>query len=292
MAVLASGRPPVACPAPSPEPASTASRPAGIALLRSYEGLRQEIQRLAQENEELRRLVQLIQENQELKLVLKNRGSGLGFCNSGFLAEVAASPRLPRRRTIKFKDAEREQMGRILQRTAVSTNIKERLDFSCALFGPDGGLVSNAPHIPVHLGAMQETVQFQTQHLGADLHPGDVLLSNHPSAGGSHLPDLTVITPANAELAVRDMLRAFGTSRQARGLPLEVTAEDHMDDGSPIRLRVQINLSQGSAVFDFSGTGPEVFGNLNAPRAITLSALIYCLRCLVGRDIPLNQCAS
>lgn len=54
-----------------------------------------------------------------------------------------------------------EQMGRILQRTAISTNIKERLDFSCALFGPDGGLVSNAPHIPVHLGAMQETVQFQ-----------------------------------------------------------------------------------------------------------------------------------
>lgn len=118
-------------------------------------------------------------------------------------------------------------MGRILQRTAISTNIKERLDFSCALFGPDGGLVSNAPHIPVHLGAMQETVQFQVcqvplpalssappptpplpdpqpvswlqiQHLGADLHPGDVLLSNHPSAGGSHLPDLTVITPVRA----------------------------------------------------------------------------------------------
>lgn len=54
-------------------------------------------------------------------------------------------------------------MGRILQRTAISTNIKERLDFSCALFGPDGGLVSNAPHIPVHLGAMQETVQFQVR---------------------------------------------------------------------------------------------------------------------------------
>uniref|UniRef100_A0A2K5E207 5-oxoprolinase, ATP-hydrolysing n=1 Tax=Aotus nancymaae TaxID=37293 RepID=A0A2K5E207_AOTNA len=94
---------------------------------------------------------------------------------------------------------------------------------------------------------------------------------------------------ANAELAVRDMLRAFGTSRQAQGLPLEVSSEDHMDDGSPICLSVQINLRQGSAVFDFSGTGPEVFGNLNAPRAITLSALIYCLRCLVGRDIPLNQ---
>uniref|UniRef100_A0A8C9AQS8 5-oxoprolinase, ATP-hydrolysing n=1 Tax=Prolemur simus TaxID=1328070 RepID=A0A8C9AQS8_PROSS len=94
---------------------------------------------------------------------------------------------------------------------------------------------------------------------------------------------------ANAELAVRDMLRTFGSSRQARGLSLEVSAEDHMDDGSPIRLHVQINPSQGSAVFDFSSTGPEVFGNLNAPRAITLSALIYCLRCLVGRDIPLNQ---
>ncbi len=52
-------------------------------------------------------------------------------------------------------------MGRVLQRTSISTNIKERLDFSCAVFGPDGGLVSNAPHIPVHLGAMQETVQFQ-----------------------------------------------------------------------------------------------------------------------------------
>lgn len=88
-----------------------------------------------------------------------------------------------------------EQMGRILQRTSISTNIKERLDFSCALFGPDGGLVSNAPHIPVHLGAMQETVQYQMQVRGDTLKAGDVLLSNHPKAGGSHLPDLTVITP-------------------------------------------------------------------------------------------------
>lgn len=88
-----------------------------------------------------------------------------------------------------------EQMGRILQRTSISTNIKERLDFSCALFGPDGGLVSNAPHIPVHLGAMQETVQYQLKVRGDSLKSGDVLLSNHPQAGGSHLPDLTVITP-------------------------------------------------------------------------------------------------
>ncbi|XP_053618619.1 5-oxoprolinase isoform X2 [Plodia interpunctella] len=88
-----------------------------------------------------------------------------------------------------------EQMGRVLQRTSISVNIKERLDFSCALFGPDGGLVSNAPHIPVHLGAMQETVQYQMKVRGDSLKPGDVLLANHPKAGGSHLPDLTVITP-------------------------------------------------------------------------------------------------
>lgn len=95
-----------------------------------------------------------------------------------------------------------EQMGRVLQRTSISTNIKERLDFSCALFGPDGGLVSNAPHIPVHLGAMQETVRYQIQARGKSLKDGDVLLSNHPQAGGSHLPDLTVITP----VFVRDVI--------------------------------------------------------------------------------------
>ncbi|NWU98761.1 OPLA oxoprolinase, partial [Upupa epops] len=297
-----------------------------------------------------------------------------------------------------------EQMGRILQRTAISTNIKERLDFSCALFGPDGGLVSNAPHIPVHLGAMQETIQFQIKNLGEELREGDVILSNHPRAGGSHLPDLTVITPvfwpgeakpvffvasrghhadiggitpgsmpphskelreegavfvsfklvkdgvfqeeavteallapghipgcsgtrnlqdnlsdlqaqvaanqkgiqlvseligqhglptvqaymahiqANAEVAVREMLKGF-----AARWGTAVAAEDFMDDGTPIRLRVQVEPREGSAVFDFSGSGPEVYGNCNAPRAITLSALIYCLRCMVGQDIPLNQ---
>ncbi|GAA6088034.1 5-oxoprolinase [Tachysurus ichikawai] len=302
-----------------------------------------------------------------------------------------------------------EQMGRVLQRTSISTNIKERLDFSCAVFGPDGGLVSNAPHIPVHLGAMQETVQYQLKTIGSTLKEGDVILSNHPCAGGSHLPDLTVITPvfrdgvsspvffvasrghhadiggitpgsmpphstclqqegavftsfklvtegvfqeqavteallapaqypgcsgtrnlhdnlsdlraqvaanqrgsrlvgelidiyglnvvhaymgyiqSNAELAVRDMLREFAHRRHEQSGSLDVEAEDQMDDGTPIRLRVQINEQEGSAVFDFSGSGPEVWGNCNAPRAITLSALIYCLRCMVGQNIPLNQ---
>jgi len=296
-----------------------------------------------------------------------------------------------------------EQMGRTLQRTAVSVNMRERLDYSCALFGVDGGLVANAPHIPVHLGAMQDAVRFQLRHWGVgNLRDGDVLVSNHPQlAGGSHLPDITVITPvfhgsaivffvasrghhadiggavpgsmpplskslaeegaaivahklcsegvfdeagitailkgagsrnlpdclsdlraqvaANtrgiglvreliaetsgglavvhaymrfiqkaAEDAVRDMLVSLS---RAQGLP-EVgvlAAEDHMDDGTAIALSITIDRARRSAVFDFSGTGPEVFGNTNAPRAVTYSAVIYCLRCLVGSDIPLNQ---
>lgn len=88
-----------------------------------------------------------------------------------------------------------EQMGRTLQRTAISTNIKERLDFSCALFSPTGSLVANAPHIPVHLGSMQDAVRHQSSILGASWKEGEVLLCNHPIAGGTHLPDVTVITP-------------------------------------------------------------------------------------------------
>jgi len=93
-----------------------------------------------------------------------------------------------------------EQMGRTLARTAISVNIKERLDFSCALFTNDGGLVANAPHIPVHLGAMQSAVRFQVEYWNTEgregIKEGDVFVSNHPQlAGGSHLPDITVITP-------------------------------------------------------------------------------------------------
>ncbi|XP_033333786.2 5-oxoprolinase [Megalopta genalis] len=302
-----------------------------------------------------------------------------------------------------------EQMGRILQRTSISTNIKERLDFSCAVFGPDGGLVSNAPHIPVHLGAMQETVQYQMRFFKGEFSRGDVILANHPSAGGSHLPDLTVITPVfykevkkpvffvasrghhadiggitpgsmpphsttllqegaafksfllvhkgvfrekelteelmapgkipgssgtrnlgdnfsdlkaqisanhkgsllvnelidiygldvvqaymghiqqNAETAVRDMLKSYGEKLLEETGSTVATAVDYMDDGSAIQFALRIDIEKGEAVCDFSGTGYEVWGNCNAPRAITFSALIYCLRCIVGRDIPLNQ---
>jgi len=88
-----------------------------------------------------------------------------------------------------------EQMGYTLQRTAISTNIKERCDFSCAVFDAEGNLVANAPHTPVHLGAMSEAVRHQIELFGDDLFEGDVLVANHPQHGGSHLPDITVITP-------------------------------------------------------------------------------------------------
>lgn len=87
-----------------------------------------------------------------------------------------------------------EQMGAVLRNTSVSTNIKERLDYSCAVFDDAAGLVANAPHIPVHLGAMSETVQAVRDRF-PDLAPGDVVATNDPFAGGSHLPDVTVVTP-------------------------------------------------------------------------------------------------
>ncbi|KAK2008582.1 hypothetical protein LZ32DRAFT_609296 [Colletotrichum eremochloae] len=93
-----------------------------------------------------------------------------------------------------------EQMGQTMQKTSISVNIKERLDFSCAIFSATGGLVANAPHIPGHLGSMSYAVAYQAKLYGdGELKPGDVLLSNHPCAGGTHLPDLTVTTPVFSE---------------------------------------------------------------------------------------------
>ncbi|KAI5807475.1 Hydantoinase B/oxoprolinase-domain-containing protein [Peziza echinospora] len=297
-----------------------------------------------------------------------------------------------------------EQMGRALQKTSVSTNVKERLDYSCALFDSDGGLVANAPHLPVHLGSMSTCVRTQAKIWEGKLKRGDVIVSNHPEYGGTHLPDITVITPAfsgdriifyvasrahhadiggilpgsmpphskelyqegaaikseklvsegrfnedrityllrdepaqypgcsgtrclednindlkaqvaanqkginlinglvqdygeevvqfymrsiqsNAEQSVRNLLRQVSERFEGR----ELVSKDYMDDGSPIKLRVEIDKEKGEAVFDFTGTGPEMYGNLNAPRAVTFSAIIYCLRALIKADIPLNQ---
>ncbi|KAJ5806852.1 hypothetical protein N7474_010444 [Penicillium riverlandense] len=296
-----------------------------------------------------------------------------------------------------------EQMGRALQKTAVSLNIKERLDFSCALFGPEGDLVANAPHVPVHLGSMSYAVKYQHELHKGNLSPGDVLVANHPESGGTHLPDITVITPifektgstvafyvasrghhtdigglggtsmppnstelwqegaairsfklihggtfdekgitdillapdehpdctgsrhiqdnisdlkaqvaanhkgmvlvqalieeytlpvvqmymkaiqSNAELAVRSYL----LDTLARLGP-HLSAVDQMDNGTLIKLAVDIS-KDGSATFDFTGTGVEMLSNINAPPAITHSAIIYTLRLLIGTDIPLNQ---
>ncbi|HEY9278941.1 MAG TPA: hydantoinase B/oxoprolinase family protein, partial [Eoetvoesiella sp.] len=88
-----------------------------------------------------------------------------------------------------------EQMGYRLQNTAHSVNIKERLDFSCAIFDGNGELVANAPHIPVHLGSMSASVQAVIQANAGQLRPGDVYVLNDPYAGGTHLPDVTVVTP-------------------------------------------------------------------------------------------------
>ncbi len=87
-----------------------------------------------------------------------------------------------------------EQMGAVLRNTSVSTNIKERLDYSCAVFDAQAGLVANAPHTPVHLGDMTETVRVVCERF-PDLAAGDVVVTNDPHAGGSHLPDVTVVTP-------------------------------------------------------------------------------------------------
>ena len=88
-----------------------------------------------------------------------------------------------------------EQMGVVLQNTSYSVNIKERLDFSCAIFDDNGNLVANAPHIPVHLGSMSESVQTITRERAGTVKPGDVFVLNAPYNGGTHLPDVTVMTP-------------------------------------------------------------------------------------------------
>jgi 5-oxoprolinase (ATP-hydrolysing) len=88
-----------------------------------------------------------------------------------------------------------EQMGLQLQNTAYSVNIKERLDFSCALFDAEGNLIANAPHMPVHLGSMGESIKTVIRENAGRMQPGDVYALNDPYHGGTHLPDVTVITP-------------------------------------------------------------------------------------------------
>ncbi|MGW1119873.1 hydantoinase B/oxoprolinase family protein [Streptomyces tanashiensis] len=104
-----------------------------------------------------------------------------------------------------------EQMGVRLENTAQSVNIKERLDFSCALFDAEGNLIANAPHIPVHLGSMGESIKEVLRRRGDDLRPGDAYAINDPYHGGTHLPDVTVVTPVFDDAG--DELRFLVASR-------------------------------------------------------------------------------
>ena len=135
----------------------------------------------------------------------------------GWTAEITALDHMTLRRTERLStrvaaDSERpdpvllelfnnlfmnvaEQTGAVLQNTSMSVNIKERLDFSCAIFDAQGFLVANAPHVPVHLGAMGESVRTVLNNRRDTLKPGDVVALNNPFNGGTHLPDVTVITP-------------------------------------------------------------------------------------------------
>ncbi len=108
-----------------------------------------------------------------------------------------------------------EQMGIVLQNTAASVNIKERLDFSCAIFDDSGLLVANAPHIPVHLGSMSESVRSLINDKGDTLKSGNVYLSNNPYNGGTHLPDVTAITAVFDEVGKQVIFYVASRGHQA-----------------------------------------------------------------------------
>ncbi|MEI8251128.1 MAG: hydantoinase B/oxoprolinase family protein, partial [Synechococcus sp. ELA057] len=146
-----------------------------------------------------------------------------------------------------------EQMGVQLQRSSRSVNIRERLDFSCALFDQQGRLVANAPHIPVHLGSMGECVAALLADVAAGrrppLAPGDVILSNDPYAGGTHLPDITAITPVFAsgdETAPRCFVASRGHHADVGGIsPGSMPAFSRSIDQEGLLLRNEPFLSAG-----------------------------------------------
>ena len=149
-----------------------------------------------------------------------------------------------------------EQMGATLANTAVSVNIKERLDFSCAVFDAEGGLVANAPHLPVHLGSMGASVQAVLERHRGGLRPGDAWLLNSPYAGGTHLPDLTVVTPV--------FLRAGGRPWPRAAAPLFFVASraHHADVGGV----TPGSMPPGSRTIDEEGVLIEDFRLVEAGR--------------------------
>jgi 5-oxoprolinase (ATP-hydrolysing) len=285
-----------------------------------------------------------------------------------------------------------EQMGLRLQNTAYSVNIKERLDFSCALFDAEGQLIANAPHMPVHLGSMSESIRSVMQR-NPGLRPGDVVVLNDPYHGGTHLPDITVVTPVflggdtrpgfyvasrghhadiggispgsmppfstsiaeegvlidnfklvegghlreaelrellasgphpsrnpgqnladlRAQVAANEkgvqelqaMVAQFGRDTVAAYMQhVQDNAEASvrrvisvlkdgeftlpLDNGAQIQVRVSVDREARRAVVDFSGTSAQLPNNFNAPRSITMAAVLYVFRTLVNDAIPLN----
>jgi 5-oxoprolinase (ATP-hydrolysing) len=286
-----------------------------------------------------------------------------------------------------------EQMGLRLQNTAYSVNIKERLDFSCALFDASGSLIANAPHMPVHLGSMSESIRTVIEH-NPGMRPGDVYVLNNPYNGGTHLPDITVVTPvylepkdkkpsfyvasrghhadiggttpgsmppfsttieeegvlidnfklvAEGRLREKELLALLGSGRYPSRNPqqnladlraqiaanekgvqelramvaqygretvaaymahVQNNAEESvrrvitalrdgeftlpLDNGAVIRVKVSVNAKTRSAKVDFTGTSAQLANNFNAPRSITMAAVLYVFRTLVDDEIPLN----
>jgi len=313
-----------------------------------------------------------------------------------------------------------EQMGLRLQNTAYSVNIKERLDFSCALFSAAGELIANAPHMPVHLGSMSESIKTVIAR-NPDMRPGDVFVLNDPYHGGTHLPDVTVVTPVyllttdtapsfyvasrghhadiggstpgsmppfsqtiaeegvlfdnfllvrggvlrdvelrqqlasglyparnpdqtiadlraqiaanqkgveelgamvaqfgratvdaymqhvqdNAEESVRRVITALNLRPPGSpaGSPLpegagpawggpapgpDGTFTLPLDNGAQIHVKVTVDAAEREATIDFSGTSAQLPNNFNAPKAVTMAAVLYVFRTLVDDAIPLN----
>jgi 5-oxoprolinase (ATP-hydrolysing) len=283
------------------------------------------------------------------------------------------------------------EMGVVLEQTASSVNIKERRDFSCALFDCAGRLLANAPHIPVHLGSMGDAVRSVLAR--GLLGPGAAVMLNSPYAGGTHLPDVTVVsalhdetgavrfivanrahhtdigglTPGSmpaastsieqegvlftgfpllehgrlreealrqalaggplpardpernladlrAQLAanargiaqLQEMLAQFGAAtvqrytvlvrENAAGAVRELVSQLEegelactLDGGECIRVRIMVDRAARRLSLDFTGTSPQSAGNLNAPAAVTRACVLYVLRCLLGKAIPLNE---
>ena len=137
----------------------------------------------------------LVQDNWELRI----DGSGTGILERKKGQEIEIRKRKEWTEEIELEIFTNrfmsiaENMGAMLERTAISVNIKERLDYSCALIDPEGELVANAPHIPVHLGSLGLCVRTLRDYISME--PGDTIVTNHPQFGGSHLPDITLVTP-------------------------------------------------------------------------------------------------